>query len=65
VTIGLLFALKGGYSRAFYLWRKVNAPHLVALVQAGVGFKDGNQVFPHIDEEVELLVEDTTIRIAA
>jgi len=50
VTIGLLFALKGGYSRAFYRWRKVNAPHLVALVQAGVGFKDGNQIFPHIDE---------------
>ncbi|GAG16713.1 unnamed protein product [marine sediment metagenome] len=58
-------AIKGSYSRAFYRWRKVNEPHLVALVQAGVGFKGGNQVFPHIDEEVELLVEDTTIRIAA
>jgi putative transposase len=46
-------------------WRRVNAPHLVALVRAGVEFKDGNQVSPHIDEEVELLVQDTPMRIAA
>ena len=25
-------------------WRKVNAPHLVALERAGVEFKDGEQV---------------------
>ncbi len=25
-------------------WRKVNAPHLVALVRAGARFKDGVQV---------------------
>ena len=25
-------------------WRRVNAPHLVALVRAGIKFKDGTQV---------------------
>jgi hypothetical protein len=24
-------------------WRKINAPHLAALVQAGVSFPDGQQ----------------------
>ena len=28
-------------------WRKINAPHLVALVRAGVIFKDGRQVSQH------------------
>lgn len=28
-------------------WRRVNAPHLVALVWAGVQFRDGEQVTPH------------------
>jgi hypothetical protein len=28
-------------------WRKVNAPHLVALVRAGVKFRDGKQVAAH------------------
>jgi len=42
---------KAGLAMAFKLvlaaekrWRKVNAPHLVALVRAGVEFKDGEQV---------------------
>lgn len=46
-------------------WRKVNAPHLVALVRAGIEFKDGKQVAHHIVEEEELLVENTPKRIAA
>ncbi len=46
-------------------WRKVNAPHLVALVRAGIEFKDGKQVVHHIVEEEELLVENTPMRIAA
>jgi len=46
-------------------WRKVNAPHLVALVRAGIEFKDGKQVAHHIVEEEELLVENTPMRIAA
>jgi len=31
-------------------WRRVNAPHLVALVQAGVKFKDGEQIVSSIKE---------------
>ena len=27
-------------------WRKINAPHLVALVQAGVEFSDGQRQSP-------------------
>lgn len=46
-------------------WRKVNAPHLVALVRAGIEFKDGKQVAHHFVEEEELLVENTPRRIAA
>jgi transposase-like protein len=46
-------------------WRKVNAPHLVALVRDGIEFKDGKQVAHHIVEEEELLVENTPMRIAA
>jgi len=32
-------------------WRRVNAPHLVALVRAGVEFKDGKQLVPHPKHE--------------
>jgi len=32
-------------------WRKVNAPHLVGLVRAGVKFSDGEQVAAHHEEE--------------
>jgi len=46
-------------------WRRVNAPHLVALVRAGVEFKDGKQVTTCYAEDPELLVEDEPIRIAA
>ncbi len=31
-------------------WRKVNSPELVAIVRAGVEFKDGNQIERSIDE---------------
>ena len=31
-------------------WRKVNSPELVALVQAGIEFKDGNQIERRTDE---------------
>ena len=31
-------------------WRRVNAPHLVALVQTGVKFKDGEQVVSSVKE---------------
>jgi putative transposase len=45
-------------------WRRVNAPHLVALVRAGVQFKDGKQVVPQVDQSVSLL-ENVPERIAA
>ena len=45
-------------------WRKVNAPHLVALVRAGVEFKDGEQVLHYYQVEPELL-EKTPVEIAA
>lgn len=32
-------------------WRKVNAPHLVALVRAGVTFRDGTQVAAHREDK--------------
>jgi len=31
-------------------WRKVNNPQLVALVRAGIEFKDGNQIERRIDQ---------------
>lgn len=47
---------KAGLALAFKLalsaerhWRKVNAPHLVALVRAGVKFKDGVQTSPAVE----------------
>ena len=45
-------------------WRKVNAPHLVALVRAGVPFKNGEQVVPQV-EKSEPLDENVPERIAA
>ena len=45
-------------------WRKVNAPHLVALVRAGVPFKDGAQVASQVSES-ESLPEIVPERIAA
>ncbi len=46
-------------------WRKLNGPHLVALVRAGIEFKDGKQVVHHIVEEEEKLAENTPTRITA
>ncbi len=55
---------KAGLAIAFKLvisaqdrWRRVNAPQLVALVRAGVVFKDGEQFVPGMPEkeDVELL----------
>ena len=46
-------------------WRKVNAPHLVALVQAGVKFKDGAQLHEHHTEKEEILISEDTREIAA
>ena len=46
---GLAFAFKLAVSAERH-WRKVNAPHLVALVRAGVRFKDGVQVLPATEE---------------
>lgn len=31
-------------------WRKINSPELVALVRAGVEFKDGKQIERRINE---------------
>jgi len=63
---------KAGLALAFKLalaaqdhWRSVNAPHLVALVRAGAEFKNGKQVTTRDAEELELLVEDEPVRIAA
>lgn len=44
-------------------WRRVNAPHLVPLVRAGVRFKDGEQVVP-LQSEGRLWVEELE-RVAA
>ena len=63
---------KAGLALAFKLtllasqehWRKVNAPHLVPLVRAGVEFRDGKQVAPYPKRE-RLLEEEEALRIAA
>ena len=34
-------------------WRKVNSPELVALVRAGVEFKDGHQIERSLDKSRE------------
>jgi transposase-like protein len=46
-------------------WRRVNAPHLVALVRAGVPFKDGVQVDSHHTAPEEQLPEEAVRDIAA
>jgi len=63
---------KAGLALAFKLalaaqdrWRRVNAPHLLALVRAGVEFKNGKQVTTCDTEGQESLVEEEPIRIAA
>jgi putative transposase len=55
---------KAGLAMAFKLlmmaekrWRKVNSPHLVAVVQAGVKFPDGQtRILPDMPKSEELLV---------
>jgi hypothetical protein len=56
---------KAGLAMAFKLalaaeahWRRVNAPHLVALVRAGIQFRDGVQVPPHVEEHHSQEVEE-------
>jgi len=44
-------------------WRKVNAPHLVALVQAGAQFQDGTAV--HLDRSEDLSSELVVQEVAA
>jgi putative transposase len=46
-------------------WRKVNAPHLLPLVRAGVKFRDGVQTLPHIEKQGNDHVEEPPERIAA
>ena len=47
-------------------WRKVNAPHLVALVRAGATFKDGVLVTPTPPAEVvQEEVPDAHRKVAA
>ena len=46
-------------------WRKVNAPQLVALVRAGIEFKDGEQVVSQPVEKDNLVAADIHLRIAA
>jgi transposase-like protein len=46
-------------------WRRVNAPHLVALVREGAVFKDGEQVVSQPREKEELVIADVPMKIAA
>ena len=46
-------------------WRKVNAPHLVSLVRAGVKFEDGVQTRAHVETQTHDHVEKSPERIAA
>jgi putative transposase len=63
---------KAGLALAFKLtlaaekrWRRVNAPHLVALVRAGVQFQNGAQIRTHSGEAELDRPLDTSERIAA
>jgi len=62
---------KAGLAMAFKLvlaaekrWRKVKGPHLVALVRAGVEFKDGEQVL-HYYQVAPLVLEQVPVEAAA
>ena len=46
-------------------WRRVNAPHLVTLVRAGVPFRDGLQVDSHHTATEEQPLEEAVRDIAA
>jgi putative transposase len=63
---------KAGLAMAFKLalsaqdhWRRINAPHLVALVRAGVQFKNGEQVSNCEVRDTDLADEEEAYRIAA
>jgi len=45
-------------------WRRVNAPHLVALVRAGAKFQDGVQVTSQPEGQPSIALEDSLARIA-
>ena len=45
--------------------RRVNAPHLVALLRAGVQFKNGKQVVSYEDSHLPSTEEEDPVRIAA
>ena len=62
---------KAGLAMAFKLvlaaemrWRNVYAPHLVALVHAGVEFKDGEQVL-HYYQVAPIVLEQVPVQAAA
>jgi len=46
-------------------WRRVNAPHLVAMVRAGVEFKKGKQVVSYEDMDMPSAQVEDPVRIAA
>ena len=47
-------------------WRKVNAPHLVALVRAGVCYQDGVHVsIPDAREQVEQILKGSPPEMAS
>jgi len=63
---------KAGLALAFKLamtaeqhWRKINAPHLVALVRGGVQFRDGVQVASPLEEQQQGWVVEMPLGIAA
>ena len=63
---------KAGLAMAFKLllsaeerWRRVNAPHLVPLVQAGVKFPDGQAQMLQVDASEESLFAETPSIYAA
>jgi putative transposase len=63
---------KAGLALAFKLalaaqehWRRVNAPLLVALVRAGLQFRDGKRVPAYVTEEGGLSIKNQPVRIAA
>ena len=63
---------KAGLALAFKLvlaaqdhWRKINAPQMVALIRAGVEFKDGQQVNQILEVDMLSLEVEEPLRIAA
>jgi putative transposase len=61
---GLAMAVKLALSAQDH-WRRINAPHLVALVQARVQFKNGEQASNSEVRDTDLADEEEAYRIAA